>query len=236
MTAVAGDFYEFVPIDGRRAGFLVADVSGPRRAGGARRVDDQGRHALGRRPAARRPGRGAARGCATRCHCHLRGQYVTAACLWLDTEARHRALLEPPGHPPLAPAGARRRTARRRASRANGHALRRGRGVRSHPTRRACSRSRPGDRLVLYTDGLTEAENASGEPFGDARLGAGPARAAGPRPAEEAVATRCWPRWRAWRAAARSPQQDDITRPGRSTCSTAEPPRGTWSQAGAVAA
>lgn len=28
MTAVAGDFYEFIPVDSRRAGFLVADVSG----------------------------------------------------------------------------------------------------------------------------------------------------------------------------------------------------------------
>jgi phosphoserine phosphatase RsbU/P len=27
-----------------------------------------------------------------------------------------------------------------------------------------------GDRFLLYTDGLTEPENASGEPFGDARL------------------------------------------------------------------
>jgi serine phosphatase RsbU (regulator of sigma subunit) len=28
MTAVAGDFYEFVPADGKRMGFLVADVTG----------------------------------------------------------------------------------------------------------------------------------------------------------------------------------------------------------------
>jgi serine phosphatase RsbU (regulator of sigma subunit) len=28
MTAVAGDFYEFIPVDQRRVGFLVADVSG----------------------------------------------------------------------------------------------------------------------------------------------------------------------------------------------------------------
>jgi hypothetical protein len=29
MTAVAGDFYDFIPVDRYRAGFLVADVSGP---------------------------------------------------------------------------------------------------------------------------------------------------------------------------------------------------------------
>jgi sigma-B regulation protein RsbU (phosphoserine phosphatase) len=28
----------------------------------------------------------------------------------------------------------------------------------------------PGDRFLLYTDGLTEPENASGEAFGDRRL------------------------------------------------------------------
>ena len=28
MTAVAGDFYEFIAVDQSRAGFLVADVSG----------------------------------------------------------------------------------------------------------------------------------------------------------------------------------------------------------------
>jgi phosphoserine phosphatase RsbU/P len=28
MTAVAGDFYEFLPVDQHRAGFLIADVSG----------------------------------------------------------------------------------------------------------------------------------------------------------------------------------------------------------------
>ena len=28
MTAVAGDFYEYLPVDDDRAGFLVADVSG----------------------------------------------------------------------------------------------------------------------------------------------------------------------------------------------------------------
>ena len=28
MTDVAGDFYEFIPVDGKRVGFLVADVTG----------------------------------------------------------------------------------------------------------------------------------------------------------------------------------------------------------------
>ena len=66
----------------------------------------------------------------------------------------------------------------------------------------------PGDRLVLYTDGLTEAENASGEPFGDSRLEKASSELRS-RPAEEASrallgAVRAW-------VPPSVPQQDDIT-------------------------
>ena len=47
MTAVAGDFYEFIPVDQYRVGFLVADVSGSRCPRGAHRGDDQGGDAIG---------------------------------------------------------------------------------------------------------------------------------------------------------------------------------------------
>jgi hypothetical protein len=48
MTAVAGDFYEFIPVDPERAGFLVADVSGHGFPSRAYRGDDQGGGAIGR--------------------------------------------------------------------------------------------------------------------------------------------------------------------------------------------
>ena len=43
---------------------------------------------------------------------------------------------------------------------------------------------RPGDRLFLYTDGVTEAMNGSAELFGEPRLEA-VLRSAGPKPAED---------------------------------------------------
>ena len=47
MTAVAGDFYEFIPVDQKRVGFLVADVNG-RCAGRTHRFDDQSGDAIRR--------------------------------------------------------------------------------------------------------------------------------------------------------------------------------------------
>lgn len=80
MTAMAGDFYEFVPKDAHRAGFLVADVS---------------------------------------------GHGVPAALVASTIKVAMRSVAARPDDPEA--------------------------------------------RLLLYTDGLTEPENASGEPFGDAR-------------------------------------------------------------------
>ena len=98
MTAVAGDFYEFVPVDPHRAGFLVADVSGhgvpAALIASMIKVAMQSVAAWAHDPAEllRRLG-GALHGC-------IRGQYVTAAYLWLDTETR-TARYSAAGHPPL---------------------------------------------------------------------------------------------------------------------------------------
>jgi sigma-B regulation protein RsbU (phosphoserine phosphatase) len=46
MTAVAGDFYEFIPVDQHRVGFLVADVSGHGRPGRTHRCHDKGGDAV----------------------------------------------------------------------------------------------------------------------------------------------------------------------------------------------
>lgn len=200
MTAVAGDFYEFLPVDERRAGFLVADVSGhgvpAALIASMIKVAVHSVAASAADPAELLVRlRGALHG-------HLRGQYVTAACLWLDTEAR-TARYSAAGHPPLALW----RAAEGRLSRVESNGILFGVEVDSpYPTRELALA--PGDRLVLYTDGLTEAENASGEPFGDSQLEQvlGELRS---RPAEEAsrallAAVRAW-------VPPSVPQQDDIT-------------------------
>jgi phosphoserine phosphatase RsbU/P len=200
MTSVAGDFYEFIPVDSRRAGFLVADVSGhgvpAALIASMIKVAVQSVSAVADDPAEllRRLGRVL--------HGHLRGQYVTAAYLWLDA-AKGTARYSAAGHPPLLHWHAASRTAERVES--NGLLF----GVTpeaDYPARDVAFE--PGDRLLLYTDGLIEAERASGEVFGDARLEQvlreGQSRSAQELSRELLAAVA------AWRPAS-VPQQDDIT-------------------------
>jgi sigma-B regulation protein RsbU (phosphoserine phosphatase) len=162
MTSVAGDFYEFLPVDRQRAGFLVADVSG--HGVPAALIASMIKVAVPSVAAsAADPGELLLRLGST-LHGHLRGQYVTAAYLWLDTETR-TARYAAAGHPPLVM----RRAAEGRVTRIESNGLLF--GVEAESDYPACEiQVSPGDRFLLYTDGLTEAENAAGEPFGDSRL------------------------------------------------------------------
>jgi sigma-B regulation protein RsbU (phosphoserine phosphatase) len=160
MTSVAGDFYDFVLADESRAGLLIADVSGHgvpaaliasmvKLAATSQRgqADD---------PAALLSGMNSAlRG-------NTQNQFVTAAYVYLDAEAgelRYSAA----GHPPMlllrddavieiAENGLILAAFDFAAYESATHAL------------------RPKDRLLLYTDGIIEAANASGEFFGPERL------------------------------------------------------------------
>ncbi len=200
MTAVAGDFYEFIPVDPHRAGFLMADVSGhgvpAALIASMIKVAVQSVAAWAHDPAEllRRLG-GALQG-------HLRGQYVTAACLWLDTETR-TARYSAAGHPPLIRWRAATGTMTRIES--NGLLF----GVAADSDYPACAITFDlGDRFLLYTDGLTEPESASGEPFGDVRLEQ-VLRECQARPAEE-LARALLAAVTAWLPASVA-QQDDIT-------------------------
>jgi sigma-B regulation protein RsbU (phosphoserine phosphatase) len=200
MTAVAGDFYEFLPVDPHRAGFLVADVSGhgvpAALIASMIKVAVQSVAAWANDPALLVGNLGRA------LQGHLRGQYVTAAYLWLDVEAR-TGRYSAAGHPPLLRWRAATGTLERIQS--NGLLF----GVAEDSDYPACEITfAQGDRFVLYTDGLTEAESARGEPFGDARLEQvlreGQARPAGELAGQLLAAVTAW----------RPPsvaQQDDIT-------------------------
>jgi phosphoserine phosphatase RsbU/P len=200
MTAVAGDFYEFLPVDDERAGFFIADVSG---------------HGV---PAALVASlvKAAVLSLSTRAETpatllgdlnerfthSLRSQLVTAAYLYVDLAAP-RAFYSAAGHPPLLYWDSTSRDLRTIES--NGLLL----GVANktdYPVRELPLRA--GDRFILYTDGLSEAENAAGETFGARRLGDG-VRAHRDAPAPE-LGVRMLDELRRWRPPAAA-QQDDVT-------------------------
>jgi sigma-B regulation protein RsbU (phosphoserine phosphatase) len=162
MTAVAGDFYEFLPVDQHRAGFLIADVSGhgvpAALIASMIKIAVQSVATWANDPGEllRRLGNILA--------VQLRGQFVSAAYLWIDTEtctARYSAA----GHPPLlcwrAAAGELQRIE------SNGLIF----GVFPDAEYPVCDLPlASGDRFLLYTDGVSEPENAAGNAFGDLRL------------------------------------------------------------------
>lgn len=160
MTAVAGDFYEFIPVDQRKVGFLVADVSGhgvPAALIAAMiKVAMHSLLALASQPAELLRG-------LNRILCgQLRGQFVTAAYLWVDTGARTLSY-SAAGHPPLL------RWSGGRLERIESNGLLIGvSGEADYPVRDLPLHS--GDRFLLYTDGVTEPESATGEAFGERRL------------------------------------------------------------------
>ncbi|HVP54521.1 MAG TPA: PP2C family protein-serine/threonine phosphatase [Candidatus Eisenbacteria bacterium] len=200
MTAVAGDFYEYLAADECRAGFLVADVSGhgvPAALIAAMiKVAAQSVTALVSDPAE------LLRRLREILSKQLQGQFVSAAYLWIDVEGRS-ARYSAAGHPPLLYWRAADNTLARVES--NGLLF----GVpfeSAYPVREIPFAS--GDRFLLYTDGLSEPENAQGEPFGDRKLEQILHDNAA-RPAAE-LSLLLLDEVRAWQSASVT-QQDDIT-------------------------
>jgi sigma-B regulation protein RsbU (phosphoserine phosphatase) len=160
MTAVAGDFYEFIPVDQNRVGFLVADVAGhgvPAALIAAMiKVAMQWVVSLADDPPA------VLRGLNRALAGQLRGQFVTAGYLWIDTEM-HKALYSAAGHPPLL----RWRDGALERIESNGLLF----GVIPEPDYPVLDLPiYSGDRFLLYTDGVNEPENACGDSFGDCKL------------------------------------------------------------------
>jgi sigma-B regulation protein RsbU (phosphoserine phosphatase) len=198
MTAVAGDFYEFIPVDQNRIGFLVADVSGhglPAALIAAMiKVAMQSVASCAPEP------REVLRGLNRILSAELHGQFVSAAYLWLDTEVR-KALYSAAGHPPLL----RWRDGQLARIESNGLLI----GVLPDSDYPVCDLPlNPGDRFLLYTDGVTEPENALGAAFGDERLEQ-VVRGHQSRPPSE-LASCLLREIRHWQPASVSPQ-DDIT-------------------------
>ncbi len=198
MTYVAGDFYDFISIDQNRVGFLVADVSGHGVPAAliAAMIKVATRSIV---PYAHDP-REVLRGLNRALSGQLRNQFVTASYLWIDTE-NHTALYSAAGHPPLL----RWHEGRLERIESNGLLF----GVLPEPDYPVCNMPIvPGDRFLLYTDGLTEPENSRGDPFGDCKLEQVVRKNRSGPPSE--LADQLLAEMRQWQPASDT-QQDDIT-------------------------
>lgn len=161
MSAVAGDFYDFLCVDERRVGILVADVTGhgvpAALIASMLKVAFAGQAAHAHDPARVLTG-------LNRSLCgKFEEHFVTAAYLFVDLE---KSLLHycAAGHPPLMLAsGAEGKV---REIEENGLML----GMFPEAVYTSVEiRVGPGDRCLLYTDGIFEAKNAAQEEFGKSR-------------------------------------------------------------------
>jgi sigma-B regulation protein RsbU (phosphoserine phosphatase) len=161
MTAVAGDFYEFLSTGGPRAGLLVADVSG--HGVPAALIASMVKMATSaQRQHAASPERLLAGVNEALCG-SAQGQFVTAAYVHLDAE-RGELCYAAAGHPPMLLL----RDGQVCSIEENGLVL----GVFSSAAYSTTKQTLvKGDRLLLYTDGVIEAANGGEEEFGQERLG-----------------------------------------------------------------
>jgi sigma-B regulation protein RsbU (phosphoserine phosphatase) len=160
MTAVAGDFYDFLVADETQAGLLIADVSG-HGVPAALIASMVKLAATSQRANASDPAQLLSGMNSVLCG-NTQDQFVTAAYVYLDAVSstlRYSAA----AHPPMLLL---------RAGNVvelieNGLML----AAFSFATYTTVARPlEPGDRLLLYTDGILEAANAQGEEFGSTRL------------------------------------------------------------------
>jgi sigma-B regulation protein RsbU (phosphoserine phosphatase) len=160
MTAVAGDFYDFIAVDENHVGVLVADVTG--HGVPAALIASMIKVAMQSVVACAQDPSQVLSGLNRMLSAQRGAQLVSAGYLWLDTE-KGTALYSGAGHPPLL----RMRGDRMELIESNGLLL----GVLPDAEYPVYAMSiEAGDRLLLYTDGVSEPENGHGEAFGAKEL------------------------------------------------------------------
>lgn len=163
MRSVAGDMYDFLVVDQQGVGVLVADVTG--HGVPAALVASMANVAFSSQASrASQPGElltGMNRALSTR---RLQGQFVTATYVFIDTQ-RRQVRYSNAGHPPPL---LWRRGARQITELTGGSVFLGFDPDASYQT--AEMAIEPGDRLLLYTDGVVEATNAAAAFFDKPRL------------------------------------------------------------------
>jgi sigma-B regulation protein RsbU (phosphoserine phosphatase) len=176
--AIGGDYYDYVPLGGGRLGLVVADVSG--KGIPAALIMATFRAAL-RTEMRRHADLGAVAAHLNRAVLESRdaSRFVTAVCGVLDAASGRLTYVNCGHNPPLLLRG----SGGREGLESGGPAL----GLFDGGTFEAGSaRLGPGDRLVLYTDGVVEPADEADREFGTERLEAAVREATG-RPAAEAL-------------------------------------------------
>jgi phosphoserine phosphatase RsbU/P len=201
MTAVAGDFYDFLAAGPGGVGVLVADVTGhgvPAALVASMvkvTVSSQAGNAADPAPVIAALNQMICR--------EAQGQFTTAGYLYVDAKSR-TALYAGAGHPPLLLR--RKANGTLREFRENGLLM----GVR--PAENYANipiELQPGDRFLLYTDGIPEASNSAQEFFGEDRLKAFVED--GDSLAADAFADALLARLAQWSGSSGGTQTDDIT-------------------------
>lgn len=164
-SEVAGDFYDFLPGEGRRIGLIVADVSG-------HGVPAALVAAMLKVATASQAGHAASPARVLSeinqiFHGKLKNQFITALCVHLDLNDLGGATLTwaSAGHPP--PLLWKAREGRVEELAHGGIVIGR---LRRAVYTEASAVLEPGDRLLLFTDGIPEAASPTGEQLGDDRL------------------------------------------------------------------
>jgi sigma-B regulation protein RsbU (phosphoserine phosphatase) len=162
MSEVAGDFYDFIAVDEKRVGVLVADVSGHGMP--AALISSMLKIALAAQsPFASDPAR-VLSGLNQALSGKFQGHFVTAEYVFIDKE-KNSIRYAGAAHPPLV-----------LMDRSSGQAkefVENGLMLGSFPQATYSAVEMPfreGDWCVLYTDGILEMSNSTGEEFGSDRL------------------------------------------------------------------
>lgn len=200
MSSVAGDFYQFLPLDDHRVGILVADVTGHGVPAAliASMIKVAMQSVLDCAPFPEK----VLRKLNDILTPELKGRLTSAGYFWIDTE-HQLGRYAGAGHPPLLRWSAKRQQLERIQK--NGLLF----GVASGQEYAVqCFALHTGDRFLLATDGLVEPENAAGESFGDHQLESVLIRHASAD--ASALSQELLGALHAWQPAEAS-QQDDIT-------------------------